>query len=857
MEDDPVRRIPELTGGPEDELTVTTGGARLKTPGPKLLESGAVLDARYQVEAMIGEGGTGAVFRAWDRVLGETVAVKILHPARAQERSWIKRLAREVRVARAIRHPNVCRVFELGHADGHWFVTMELATGGTLRQLLRDPAAGGDAPALRPLPARLADARAVCAGLAAIHAVGIIHRDVTPQNILRMADGRLVISDFGLAVERDDNTTVHGGTPAYMPPEAIMGERSDQRSDVWQAGALVHEILFGRRPEWDRTARGVVMRWPLPADASPVEEELAALCGDCLSQDPAARPPTAIAVVGRLEAAEHARPRAWPARIWLRARAQLRRRPWLLAAAAVAALAALAVQGVRQSARPPLCRGGPARVAGIWDAHARDEVRRAFVATQKPYAADAFTGVDRAIQRYLEAWVGMYTESCEATQVRGEQSAEVLDLRTACLDDRLHGVRALGQLFAQADGDVVGNALSATTSLGGLDRCADVKLLRAVVEPPGDPQLRERVDGLRRRLTETKVARDAGRIKNAMKASAAITGDARKLDYAPVLAEALALQGELEIVAGDPKKAEAILLEGFWTAEAARDDEIKAEISVYEIDAVGYRQSHYEEAERWVRQTQATLRRLGGHERMQAWVETNTGGLDNLQGKFPEALRAFQRALAIAERALRPDDPDVARPLGNLAMALSDNGRPAEALAQNQRALDIFRKAYGPAHPEVALHLSNRGEILNALGRWGEARAAFAGALAIWGRELPADHPYLAYPLNGTGESLIGEGSPERALAPLERALAIRERGESDPARVAETRFALARALWESAEDRGQNRPRALALAQAAKTAYAGLAPWRAKAAIVDRWLAARQTDEAQNTRPPGRQGRR
>jgi tetratricopeptide (TPR) repeat protein len=837
MADDPVRRTltPELTGGPEDELTVTTGGAKLKAGAPKTLAPGAVLAARYQVEAVIGEGGTGTVFRAWDRVLGETVAVKILHPARALERSWIKRLAREVRVARAIRHPNVCRVFELGHADGHWFVTMELATGGTLRQLLRDPAP------LRPLAERLADARAICAGLAAIHAVGIIHRDVTPQNILRMADGRLVISDFGLAVERDDNTTVHGGTPAYMPPEAVMGERSDQRSDVWQIGAMVHEILFGRRPEWDRTVPGMALRWPLPADASPVEEELAALCRDCLAQNPALRPPTAIAVVGRLEAAEKARPRAWSARVWLRGRAVVRRRPWLLGVAGLAALAAVGVRVARQSARPPLCRGGQAKVAGIWDAHAREQVRRAFVATQKAYAADAFAGVDRAIDRYLEAWVGMYTESCEATQVRGEQSSEVLDLRTACLDDRLQGLRALGQLFAQADGDVVGNAIGAATSLGGLDRCADVKLLRAVVEPPEDPAQRERVAGLRRRLAAAKAARDAGQVQTAMKAAAGIAADARKLDYAPVLAEALALQGELEIVGGDPKKAEAILLDGFWTAEAARDDEIKAEIAAYEIDALGYRQSQYAEADRWVRQTQATLRRLGGHERMQAWVETNIGGLANLQGKFPEALRAFQRALAIAEKALRPDDPDVARPLGNLAMALSDNGRPAEALAQNQRALDIFRKAYGPGHPEVALHLSNRGEILNALGRWAEARAAFAGALGIWGRELPPDHPYLAYPLNGTGESLLGEGSPERALPPLERALAIRERGERDPARVAETGFALARALWDSGEDHGQDRARALALAAAAKRAYQPLPPWREKAEIVGRWLAARR----------------
>ena len=168
MADDPLH--PQAPGGdrdqsPEgsaqggDEHTVTTGAARLKPAAVVAIQPGVVLDSRYQIEAVLGEGGSGTVFRAWDRVLGEPVAVKILHPARAAEKSWIKRLAREVKVARAIRHPNVCRVFELGHADGHWFVTMELATGGSLRAQLREgPGPGSQsqentlrcAPAWRP-----------------------------------------------------------------------------------------------------------------------------------------------------------------------------------------------------------------------------------------------------------------------------------------------------------------------------------------------------------------------------------------------------------------------------------------------------------------------------------------------------------------------------------------------------------------------------------------------------------------------------------------------------------------------------------------------------------------------------------
>ena len=245
-----VRPEPETL---EPAVTISAG-ARPGEPAPaRELGPGVLLADRYQIDAALGQGGSGSVHRAWDRALGETIAIKILRPDRARERSWIMRLAREVKVARAIRHPNVCRVFELGHADGHWFVTMELGSGGTLRELLHE-----EGSAQRALPERLADARAICAGLAAIHAVGIVHRDVTPQNLLRMGDGRLVISDFGLAIELTATTTLHGGTPNYMPPETMLGRRADQRSDVAGSSAsssTSSSSVAGRRSATPMTGR--------------------------------------------------------------------------------------------------------------------------------------------------------------------------------------------------------------------------------------------------------------------------------------------------------------------------------------------------------------------------------------------------------------------------------------------------------------------------------------------------------------------------------------------------------------------------------------------------------------------------
>ena len=825
---------PGIDPDADDEHTVTTGVAQRKDVPPLSLDAGTVLDSRYQIEAVIGEGGSGKVFRAWDRVLGEPVAVKILHPARAAEKSWIKRLAREVKVARAIRHPNVCRVFDLGRADGHWFVTMELAAGGNLRAMLRDEGGpGDDKKPLRPLAERLVDARALCAGLAAIHAVGIVHRDVTPQNVLRMTDGRLVISDFGLAIESDDNTTVHGGTPAYMPPEAVMGGRSDLRSDVWQLGAILHELLFGSRPQFTRTDGEITLTWPAAAEATPVEEELARLCRDCLAADPALRPVTAVAVVGRLAAAEAARPRSWSARVWLRARAVYRRHPRLRLVAMAAIVAVVAARAMLLVARPALCKGGGDKIAGIWDPRTKAVARRAFMATRKQYAADAFWTVNRVIESYLESWLGMYTEACEATHARGEQSSEVLDLRMSCLNERLSGVKALSDIFAKADGDVVGNAVTAASAIPTLDRCGDVKLLRSLVQPPGDAKLRARVDRARLRIAEIKATRDAGRIAEALKMAAALVAEAGYIDYAPVQAKTDAIQGELETV-GNPKHAEKMLEEAFFIAEAARDDELKAESSAYLIEAIGYHQGRYEDAERWIQQTRATLRRMGGHQRLQCWVENNVAILYHVQGRYPEAIAAYQRAHALAEASLRPDDPDVARPLGNLALALSEAGRPGEALDYNQRAVAILKKTLGTGHPEVAMHISNRGEILNALGRYDEARALFNSALAVWNKELAPDHSYFGDSYNGIGRSYLGQDAPESALAPLERALAIREKSGAEPSQIGETRFLLARALWDS----GRDRARARTLAEAAKAAYGEKAQWRDKVEPIDRWIA-------------------
>jgi tetratricopeptide (TPR) repeat protein len=810
------------SSSPEQDETEEADLRPIGAPPPPPVV-GDVLGDRYVLQRLLGQGGNGVVFAAQDLLLREVVAIKVLRAGDTGRRHWLKRLAREVRLARAIRHANVCRVFELGQVQGHAFLIAELATGGTLRELLRDRGAE------LTWAERLALGRAACAGLSAIHAVGIIHRDVTPQNMLIMGDGRLAISDFGLAIGEKESTTVHGGTPTYLPPEVALGERSDQRSDVWQLGSILHEVLFGRRPEWKVSGERRTLRPPVDDDAPAVEVELARLCGDCLALAPSLRPPSAVAVAGRYAAAEAARPRGWLARRWARLR-HLAARHWRVAA--VVALGLGGLRAVEHARRPQLCGGAPQKLAGVWDAPVREATAAAFSRARAPFAGDALAHVTASLDRYASGWTAAYVDACEATHVRGEQSPEVLDLRMSCLGARLGELKALTAVLRDADDEVVTHAANAAASLGGIERCSDVALLRAVVPPP-EGAARARVAELRSRLAEIKALDDAGRTREGLQRIDSVVRDAEGVGYPPLVAEALFRRGWLQQHA-EPALARSTLEQALWAAESGRDDELAAEIATVLVYAYTYRDAQYEEATRWQHMAEAILRRIGGHELTQAWLANNVSSLMARQNRGAEALAFAQKALALKEHVAGIEPYDVALSVGNVGLALESLGRHEEALATTDRALALLRAAIGARHPEVAIQLNNRGEILNAMSRHAEARRAFEEALDIWRTSFGDDSYWTAYALTGMGLAQLGQHQPDDAVRLLERALAIRERTETEDSLLGETRFALARGLI----DAGRPLEPARRLARAARADYARAANLPEKVEEIDGWLA-------------------
>jgi eukaryotic-like serine/threonine-protein kinase len=498
--------------------------------------------------------------------------------------------------------------------------------------------------------------------------------------------------------------------------------------------------------------------------------------------------------------------------------------------------------GVRQTLldRRALCDGAAEKLAGIWDLHPPDQpegarqsqIHAAFMRTGKSYAADVYETVTRELTSYAQSWTNMYKQTCEATQVRHEQSPEVLDLRMSCLNERLNGFRALTDVFADATAEVVENAVSATNALSTIDRCADVPILRAVVRPPDDPLTVAKVADLRKRLAETKARFDAGSWKETLKDTPMLVSQARVVNYQPLVAETLALVGLMYTKANDGPSAEKALAEAYRLADASRHDEVRAEVATMLVFVTGYENKDFASAHRWWETATAVRQRLGGHELLQAWLLNNLGCAFVSHHEAEAGVDAMKSALALKQKLLGSEHLDLALSEGNLGYVLGRLGRYEEGLSHTDRAIEIAEKKLGLQHPILASEFSNRGDELNALGRFEEARKSFLQASLVFERELgPAADP-LAAVLTGVGLSYLGEAKPSEAIAPLERALIARSNKGTDPVDRAQTTFALARALW----DCGRGPIRARRLAAEARAIYAKEGMER-ELGLVDAWL--------------------
>src|SRR6516162_9593632 len=262
---------------------------------------GTLLAGRYRIIALLGRGGMGEVYRATDLTLGQSVALKFLPEEASRNQRLLERFHGEVRVARLVSHPNVCRVYDIGQIEGMPFISMEYVDGEDLASLLTRI---GRLPSDKAVEA----ARRLCSGLAAAHDRGVIHRDLKPQNIMMNKRGEVVIMDFGLAAIASELTgaEAHNGTPAYMSPEQLKGSGVTAKSDVYALGLVLYELFTGKRPYDAQSVQHLldlqeaVHLTSMTSVAADIDPAVEKVIRRCLDPDPARRPSTALTVLAAL-----------------------------------------------------------------------------------------------------------------------------------------------------------------------------------------------------------------------------------------------------------------------------------------------------------------------------------------------------------------------------------------------------------------------------------------------------------------------------------------------------------------------------------------------------------------------------
>ena len=898
------------------------------------LSQGVAL-GRYLVVRILGAGGMGRVYLAYDPQLDRRVAVKLLRDSR-QEPAHRARFIREAQAMARLSHPNVVSVLDVGSVNEQDFVAMEYVKGETLSSWLQRRS--------RRWPEVLKVFLAAGRGLAAAHDAGVVHRDFKPSNVLVGRDERVRVTDFGIArmvapgqdrgsaiydavalggpdviagsatcteqpagtratvtKPADPELTRSGvvvGTPKYMAPEQHAGTVPDPRTDQFSFCVALYEALYHDHPFGGQTSAKLAAVITPTRNPRRVPPGVRKVLLRGLSATRGDRYPTMAALMADLEGG--------PKR---------RRRRTILAIVAAAIVAAGLLASLLYSAtragQP--CADAQRHLAGIWNDEVKLAIRQAFVATPTPYAADTWNRVETALDDHARSWVEMRAAACVSTHVEKLQSIEVLNLRIGCLDDKRERMRALVEVFGKADEVVVANAVMAVSHLE-LDSCANHEALTMRVKPPA-AALRRRIDAVKEQLAQVDALRVAGKLDRALTIATAATATARAIDYRPLTGTAALALGRVHSGLEHGVAAEAALRDAAWAAEASGDDATAADAWIALVYVLRFNHTDYSRAAAAARHADAVVTRLGDDRRRVALLD-ELGGLSVQRGHFDAAVDHFELSIELAERS-PGDHQGVANTLVALSNALSFLGRSKQALAHLDRALAVSRRLLGTDHPRVTrlyhsmglalsahgdyedaasyleqarrrwseslgeLHPSvghanlnlgntyfergqfeqaaahaeaakkiwaqalgndhfhtllantNQGEALAAWGRCDQAREILLPTLSLFEKEAETrDHIAVAYLLTALGQCDLASGDHATAVARLERALVIRSANPEDPAKLARTQFLLARALWQTGDQR-----RAVALANTVRAAYAaGGTRCAGKAAEVELW---------------------
>jgi tetratricopeptide (TPR) repeat protein len=778
-------------------------------PSALPLPEGAKL-GRYVVLRAVGAGAMGIVYAAYDPELDRKIALKLLRPgsepdagdAAALQSSRNKRLLREAQALARLAHPHAITVHDVGTWDGQVFLAMEFVEGGTLTRWL--------GTRVRSWQEVLGVFQQAGEGLAAAHAAGLVHRDFKPDNVLLRADGRAVVTDFGLArpAERtlDEETTLspeasasHGasssgsalaetltrtgalvGTPAYMAPEQFDGKRGDVQSDQFSFCVALYEGLYGERPFHGRTLGGLMsaihagrIAPPLRGREVPRWLRRAVLRG--LRVRPHERHPDMRALLAALR----------PPRLG----------SWRGVAAMGTLSAAVGATAMLVWAEPATnpaayCDDVAGKLVGVWDEPARAELRAAFAATGLPFGDDAATRVIAHLDAHAEGWTQAQAEACRS-EVEGREPAAVVDVRMTCLAQRRSGLEALAVALRKADADVVMRAVEVSGSLPSPSDCLDTSALgRGLASVPQAE--REAVAGVRGQLAEVTTLRALGKVADARTKAEAAAASAEGLAYGPLQAEvtmelALSLQD-----AGELGPAEDAMHRALATGVAHDHDEVVAMAASALADLEQERMGSPAVMERWVGLGLAALLSLGGSRpHVEARLLATRGHAQRRAGDPDGAIATLQAVLALREQHWGADHYAVAEPLGALGMAYAGKGLHDESVRHIERARTVLRAAYGDQHPNYAVALQNLGTTHFLHGHYADALALYQEAHRLFHDGLGPRHPSVAVLAYNVATTLAFMERYDEALPFVRAAQGIEAEVHGARSRVTATSWSL------------------------------------------------------------------
>jgi serine/threonine protein kinase/tetratricopeptide (TPR) repeat protein len=816
----------DLSRGEEHEPTNSGDGP---TAGPSdgedtstnVLEPGVYV-ARYRILDVVGTGGIGVVYAAFDEALGRNVALKLLRPNARNPNKLERRRARLIREAQALArlsHPNVVPIYEVGMFEDRVFLAMEYVEGSTMRRWLRR----SERSWADILDKYIQAGR----GLAAAHAADIVHRDFKPDNVLVGDDGRVRVLDFGLAtpvpdalatgrfstVALDDAPmhktnggarqlstspaglsvsragpsrlaeagvpsrltesvssliTAHGkimGTPAYMAPEQGRGEPIDARADQYSFCVALWEALFGERPHGPPTATARIRLHRRLGERNstgkdvPAEIQRALERG--LSLHPADRFPDMASLLAEL-ARKPAGHRRW----------------WLVGALPVVVGLGFAIGNFAMSA-PDECVRDPAALEGVWDDRVRVQIGTRLTATDRAYADATWDTVARELDRWSTRWLDARVDACTDSKVH-EQSAVLFDMRMACLDRQLDALAAVTESLAGTSGmsgmpdkqDMHGMGDEAAARQFANDEADELleTALAAVLELP-DPSRCERLA-----LVGGALVHEGPEFDERLEDHRVLLARARGLlglQSSAKLDEALTL---VDQVVG--LTAEQGMNSGTGTAHA-RDQALVAEAKLLRgqiLAAAGKPDEASHELRRALFIAQAS-----GHDAVTIEACAALVDLAHTGAPASGSTRELEHAadwvdLGRATLARIGGDPHLEATL-RLANARLANARGEFqiALDEQARVLELREELYGPNHVEVAKVLVEQVQTKIELGQHEAAGLDIERALALLTAEFGITHPEVGIAHGHAAALARARGDEAEALSKLLDALAIFE----------------------------------------------------------------------------------